>query len=68
MDHLDEKTSGFCCPDELVSIWHCMQRYIFGGSLQVSHTGEHFAADALVDDVSKLAVNHVELGNTGKRQ
>ena len=65
MDDLSENVAGFCYPDEQFRFGIVCSDVFFDGSLQVSHAGEHSAADALVSDVAEEALDHAESGSTG---
>ena len=42
--------------------WRCARRVLVDGRLKVGHAGEYAAADALVRDVAKEALDHVQPG------
>ena len=41
---------------------------VIDGRLQLGHAGEHAAPDALVGDVAKESLDHVEPGSAGGRE
>jgi hypothetical protein len=65
---LGEDIAGRCDPDEGLGLGVVHLDGCVDGGLQVGNAAEYAAADALVGDVAKEPLHHVEPGGTGRRE